>query len=62
MGSMKGRLFTRPMPPTGRMEERTDRLWRDMLRMMDEAERDRAALEARLTALENRLREGETTK
>ena len=55
----QGKLFTRPMPPTGRMEERTDRLWRDMLRMMDEAERDRAAMEKRLTALENKIREKE---
>ncbi len=42
----RGRRFTRPLPPTGRADEQTARLYRDLIRFMDEAERELSRMEA----------------
>ncbi len=36
----RGRRFTRPMPPSGPPNTRTDQLYHDLLRLIDELERE----------------------
>ncbi len=58
-----GRRLYRPLPPAGRGEEAVGRLYRDMLRTMEDTERALAEQDRKIEALRGEIAvlKGETT-